>query len=218
MKDYKLSNTIRHAPFIGIYSDPNSIVSEKKSKSKSKSKSKPISPSKTKKIRTKPVPRQRVKATAADTPSAAPVPILSPLLEMIQAVEEPRVKRVQPKPKPRARVKPVKPEPVVVPSRVVRRPFNLLEPTQRIQLKPRVRRSSVFFKANADKGSPNKANADKGSPNKENATKSNETLKKQLLIKGARVNRMPVLNHPLLRMSLKARKAAQSRPLVTIRE
>ncbi len=195
MKDYKLSNAIRHAPFIGIYSDPNSIVSEKKKRSKSKSK--PISPSKTKKIRTKPIPRQRVK------PSTATAPILSPLLDILQTVEEPRVKRVQPKPKPRARVKPVKPEPVVVPSRVVRRPFNLLEPTQRIQLKPRVRRSSVFFK---------------GSPNKGNATKANETLKKQLLIKGARVNRMPVLNHPLLRMSLKARKAAQSRPLVTIRE
>ena len=204
MKDYKISNAIRHAPFIGIYSDPNSIVSEKKSKSKkSKSIPKPISPSKTKKIRTKPVPRQRVKATAADAPTAAPVPILSPLLE-IQAVE-PRVKRVQPKPKPRARVKP---EPVV--PRVVRRPFNLLEPAQRIQLKPRVRRSSVFFKANATK-----ANATKGSPNKTNA---NETLKKQLLIKGSRVNRMPALNHPLLRMSLKARKAAQLRPLEMIRE
>ena len=192
MKDYKLSNAIRHAPFIGIYSDPNSIVSEKKKRSKSKSK--PISPSKTKKIRTKPVPRQRVK------PSAEPAPILSPLLDILQTVEEPRVKRVQPKPKPRARVKPapVKPVPVVVPSRVVRRPFNLLEPTQRIQLKPRVRRSSVFFKANSDK--------------------ANATLKKQLLLKGERVNRMPALNHPLLRMSLKARKAAQSRPLGTIRE
>ena len=195
MKDYKLSNAIRHAPFIGIYSDPNSIVSEKKKKSKSKSKPKPISPSKTKKIRTKPVPRQRVKSTA---PTAS-VPILSPLLDILQTVE-PRVKRVQPKPKPRARVKP---EHVVVPSRVVRRPFNLLEPTQRIQLKPRVRRSSVFFKANATKGSPNK---------------ENETLKKQLILKGERVNRMPALNHPLLRMSLKARKAAQSRPLGTIRE
>lgn len=207
MKDYKLSNAIRHAPFIGIYSDPNSIVSEKKKRSKSKSK--PISPSKTKKIRTKPVPRQRVK------PSAEPAPILSPLLDILQTVEEPRVKRVQPKPKPRARVKPapVKPVPVVVPSRVVRRPFNLLEPTQRIQLKPRVRRSSVFFKANSDK-----ANAGKGSPTKANADKANATLKKQLLLKGERVNRMPALNHPLLRMSLKARKAAQSRPLGTIRE
>jgi len=199
MKDYKISNAIRHAPFIGIYSDPNSIVSEKKSKSKktkSKSIPKPISPSKTKKIRTKPVPRQRVKPVAA---TAAPVPILSPLLDILQTVE-PRVKRVQPKPKPRARVKP---EPVV--PKVVRRPFNLLEPAQRIQLKPRVRRSSVFFKANATKANANKTNA-------------NETLKKQLLIKGSHVNRMPALNHPLLRMSLKARKAAQSRPLEMIRE
>jgi hypothetical protein len=158
---------------------------------------------------------------------------LSPLLDILETVEEPRVKRVQPKPKPRARVKPEPVKPVVVPSRVVRRPFNLLEPTQRIQLKPRVRRSSVFFKANAGKANAGKANADKANADKANAgkanadkanagkgspNKANETLKKQLLIKGARVNRMPVLNHPLLRMSLKARKAAQSRPLVTIRE
>ena len=212
MKDYKLSNAIRHAPFIGIYSDPNSIVSEKKSKSKktkTNSKPKPISPSKTKKIRTKPVPRQRVKPIATDA-ATPPVPILSPLLDILQTVEEPRVKRVQPKPKPRARVKP---EPVKPVPRVVRRPFNLLEPAQRIQLKPRVRRSSVFFKANSDK-----ANAGKGSPTKANADKANATLKKQLLLKGERVNRMPALNHPLLRMSLKARKAAQSRPLGTIRE
>jgi hypothetical protein len=150
---------------------------------------------------------------------------LSPLLEMIQAVE-PRVKRVQPKPRARVKPEPVKPEPVV--PKVVRRPFNLLEPTQRIQLKPRVRRSSVFFKgspnkgnagkANATKANATKANADKANAGKANADKANETLKKQLLLKGERVNRMPALNHPLLRMSLKARKAAQSRPLEMIRE
>ena len=191
MKDpYSITETIVQAPVLPIYSNANSIVSAKKKKTKSKTKSKKIiSNSKPPKPvkRTKPVPRQRVKPITQ--------PVLSPLMET--QVYEPQVyeppvmpvmpvKRVQPKPKPRARVKPA--EPIPKPIRVIR-PFNLLEPTQRIQLKPKQKtQKSVFFKANA-------SNA------------PNATLKKQILLQGTRVNRTPDLKHPLLKISLKTRKA-----------
>ena len=203
MKDpYSVSGTVIYAPVLPIYSNANAIVSAKSKKSKSKSKKSKSKNSKNAKtqstkpiLRTKPVPRQRIR------------PVVSPLMqpevpEVVPDVmpdEPPKVvKRTQPKPKPRARVKPVD-QPVNKPVNqpVQRRmPFNLLEPFQRMITRPKAKRGSVFFKEN-------------------NVTGSNASMKKQLLLRGTRVNRMPQSNHPLLRMSLKRRKemAKQLKPI-----
>ncbi len=210
MKDpYSVSGTVIYAPVLPIYSNANAIVSAKSKKSKSKkskskkSKSKNSKNAKTQSTkpipRTKPVPRQRIRPVVSPLMQLEVPEVVPDVVPDVVPEEPPKVvKRTQPKPKPRARVKPVD-QPVNKPSvqPVQRRmPFNLLEPFQRMITRPKAKRGSVFFKEN-------------------NVTGSNASMKKQLLLRGTRVNRMPQSNHPLLRMSLKRRKemAKQLNPI-----